>query len=93
MSYSRWGSRGSGYWYTYWRVPQIPKYKETVDNALFEICGLCQFTAKDLYLDIESCLKVVRQKDKNADERKINELRIYINEFLKDVNDEYSKNK
>ena len=90
MSYSRWGSRGSGHWYTYWHVHPSDE-EETKDNALFDICGLCQFTAKDLRDDIESCLKVVAKKDSDADEAKLNELRIYIAEFLEDVESDYCK--
>ena len=87
MSYSRWGSRGSGYWYTYWfaQGDEI----ETRDNALFDICGICMFTAKDLRDDIESCLNLVAKKDSSADKDKLDELRIYISEFLEDINKTY----
>ena len=88
MAYSRWGGRGSGHWYTYW-CGHPSDEQETKDNAWFDICGLCQFTAKDLGDDIESCLKVVAKKDSFTDEEKLNELRTYIAEFLKDVEIDY----
>jgi len=88
MSYSRWGSRSSGYWYTYWYVHPVEKL-ETRDNALFDICGVCMFTAKELRNDIETCLNIVAKKDSSADKDKLDELRIYISEFLEDVNREY----
>jgi hypothetical protein len=90
MSYSRWGSRGSGHWYTYWRVHPGSE-AETRDNALFDICDVAIFTAKDLRDDLESCIAVVAQKDETADESELNELKIYISEFLADVDAEYNK--
>ena len=88
MSYSRWGGRGSGYWYTFWCVPPGDEI-ETRDNALFSICSVCTFTAKDLRDDIFACLNVVAKKDSLADKDKLDELRIYISEFLEDIDREY----
>ena len=85
MSYSRWGSRGSGHWYTYWCSSINP----TRDTALFDICSVAIFTAKDLRDDIEACLQVVSKKDPSADKELLDELRIYISEFLEDVDKEY----
>lgn len=87
MSYSRWGSRGSGHWYTYWFAQDDEI--ETRDNALFDICCVCMFTAKDLRNDVESCLNIVAKKDSLADKDKLDELRIYISEFLEDVDKTY----
>lgn len=87
MSYSRWGSRGSGHWYTYWFAQDDEI--ETRDNALFDICGVVMFTAKDLRNDVESCLNIVAKKDSLADKDKLDELRIYISEFLEDVDKTY----
>ena len=92
MSYSRWGGRGSGHWYTYWHVPTRGEV-ETRDNALFDICGVCMFFAKDLRDDIEGCLFVVMEKDSLADKSKLDELRIYISEFLEDVDEYITKKK
>ena len=89
MSYSRWGSRGSGHWYTYWCVHPSNE-EETADNALFDVCGVAVFKAKDLRDGIESCLAVVAKKDEGADKAKLDELRIYISEFLTDVDEEYN---
>jgi hypothetical protein len=90
MSYSRWGSRGSGHWYTYWCVHPSNSV-ETKDNALFDICGVATFTAKDLRDDLDSCIAVVAKKDKEADSAKLDELKVYISEFLEDVDNEYNK--
>ena len=87
MSYSRWGSRGSGHWYTYWFAQDDEI--ETRDNALFDICCVCMFTAKDLRNYVESCLNIVAKKDSLADKDKLDELRIYISEFLEDVDKTY----
>ncbi len=81
MAYSRWGG---SCWHTFWCVHPSGE-KETSDNALFEICGLCQFTAKELRDDIETCLNTVRDIASYADNEKIDELRTYIAEFLEDV--------
>ncbi len=88
MAYSRWGGVGSGHWHTFWHC-QPAEEKETLDNALFAICGLCQFTAKELRDDIEGCLDIVKDKDDFVDEEKVDELRTYIAEFLEDVKIHY----
>ena len=93
MAYSRWGGKGSGYWYTYWRyIENTNKQKE-----IFEISCLISFTYKELKEDIEKCLDIVYDKDlikkdfftsKNL----LNELKIYMVKFLNDVENFY-KNK
>lgn len=88
MSYSRWGGRGTGHWYTYWCTQPDGK-KETKDNALFEICGVCSFTSKQLKDNIERCMRIVAKKDK-VSEGKLLELKVYMNKFLRDVEKEYS---
>jgi hypothetical protein len=89
MSYSRWGSRDSGYWYTYWCV-QAPGVKETKDNALFTVFEICSFTAKQLRNDMEKCIDNVAIKDRVAKKEFLQELKIYMNEFLRDVEKKYS---
>lgn len=89
MSYSRWGSRGSGYWYTYWCVQPSGK-KETKDNALFEICDVCVFTAKQLRNNMKECIDNVAIKDRTVKKELLQELKIYMNEFLYDVEKKYS---
>ena len=86
MAYSRWGGRGSGNWYTYWMIPPEGE-KENRNNALFDICGVATFTAKQLREKLTQCLNEVHKKDLEGD---ISELKIYIDEFLKDVETEYS---
>jgi len=86
MSYSRWGSSD---WYTFWCSSS--EEIETKDNAIFEICGVTRFTAKELRNDIKSCLATVKELQPNADEEDIDELSIYMRRFLKDVDKEYNK--
>ena len=88
MSYSRWGSKGSGHWYTFWSMPN-QKEEETRDNATFEICCLATFTAKDLRDDMDECIKTVAIKDRTATKKKLKELRTYMDHFLREVDEEY----
>ena len=82
------GGRDSGHWYTYWFAQDDEI--ETRDNALFNICTVAMFTAKDLRDDIDSCLAVVAKKDKFADKQKLDELKTYMLEFLADVDESYN---
>ena len=84
MSYSRWGSRGSGHWYTYWLVRDMET--ENRDTAFFDICTVACFTAKQLRDNMGRCMDEVRKLDDVGD---IEELRQYANEFLADVDREY----
>ena len=86
MSYSRWGSRGSGHWYTYWRVHPGEDGEENRDTAIFDICSVVSFTASQLRVDMDGCMKAVRAFDADGD---IDELRGYAMEFLADVDEEY----
>jgi len=88
MSYSRWGSEGSGHWYTYWCAP-YGNNKETRDNAMFEICMVYNFKAKELRKDINRCLTMVKERDPEATNEQIAELRTYMEEFLNDIDNEY----
>ena len=81
MSYSRWGSSGSGHWYTYWCAQ--PDETENRDTAIFEICAVASFTAKQLRDNLSSCMAKVRKIDSEGD---ISELCKYIAEFLYDIN-------
>lgn len=90
MSYSRWGSRGSGYWYTYWSC-QLGQIEETRDNAIFEICLVCSFTAKELRDNMDKCLKTVEKLEPKASTEQLDELRDYMGEFIIDINKEYKK--
>ena len=87
MSYSRWGSRGSGHWYTYWRVQD--KETENRDTAFFDICTVATFTAKQLRDDMDGCMAEVRKRDDTGD---LDELRQYATEFLADVDRKYPSN-
>lgn len=83
MSYSRWGARGSGFWYTYWHCSNEEIDK---DNAIFCIHDVAIFTAKELRDNIDLCMIKVGELEPEGDTE---ELRIYANEFLVDV-DKYS---
>lgn len=84
MSYSRWGSRGSGFWYTYWLV-QDPK-TENRNTAMFEICTVGKFTAQALREDMDGCMKQIHRLAPDGD---VDELRVYANEFLADIDVKY----
>ena len=92
MSYSRWGSRGSGHWYCYWCAP-IGRNEETYNNAKFEICMMKSFTARELRNDMDRCISMVDERDPNAGTEKLEELKIYMNEFLADIEHEYREKK
>ncbi len=86
MSYSRWGSRGSGNWYTFWEAQD--EDTENIDTAKFCICAVKTFTAKEIRDDIDKCLQEVSKIDKEGDTE---ELRQYMLEFVSDVDAMYTK--
>ena len=88
MSYSRWGSRGSGHWYTYWCVHPSGE-KEDRDNAIFDICCVIQLSAKEIREDIQGCIDRVASNDDSASAEQLEELKVYMGEFLQDVDEEY----
>ena len=92
MSYSRWGGRGSGQWYTFW-CASLETKKEDRDNAIFSICAVTSFTAKELRDDIDSCIKKVKDICENCSTDELEELKIYMNEFLEDVDAKYPESK
>lgn len=49
MSYSRWSN---SLWYTYWSSTS----SNTINDQVFEICGVTSFTYKEIIDDIEKCL-------------------------------------
>ena len=63
---------------------------ENRDTAIFEICGVTNFTAKELRENIKECMEKVSKLDPHGD---IQELQQYAKEFLIDVNETYSENK
>lgn len=84
MSYSRWGSRGSGYWYTYWHCQDDET--ENRDTAIFAVCAVASFTAKELREDLDFCIDIIKAKEPEGDTE---ELKVYIKEFLTDIDAEY----
>jgi hypothetical protein len=85
MSYSRWGGRGSGHWYTFWCVQD--EETENRDTAVFAICAVLNFTAKELREDMTKCMNEASQKDDSDGDLK--ELQTYAEEFLKEVDEDY----
>jgi len=90
MSYSRWGQSK---WYTYWMC-QDPT-TENRETAIFNICAIASFTAKQLRTDIKQCLNVAMNKEFGDSIRvaEREELRGYIEEFLTAVDEKYPNTK
>ena len=87
MSYSRWiQSR----WYTYWQVHPRDSV-ETRNNAIFTICGCMSFPASEIRDHMNLCLGRVKAKDEEASDLEIAELRVYMAEFLEDIEKEYPR--
>ena len=88
VSYSRWG--GSR-WYTFWACQDDDT--ENRDSAIFEICAVASFTAKELREDIERCIARAVETElilfAPVDSAEKEELREYMQEFLRDVDREY----
>ena len=78
MAYSRWLT---SIWYTYWHVGG----GHIRDTQPFEICAVKMFTYKELNTDIEKCLQEIRELVPEATEEQIQELKGYMQYFLKDV--------
>lgn len=89
MAYSRWlGSR----WYTYWAGQNDAT--ENHDTALFTVCDVVSWTAKQLRDDLELCIseavdKETQRRCKPVTAADTEELRQCIREFLADVDQEY----
>jgi hypothetical protein len=86
MSYSRWGNSR---WYTYWCVHPTDSV-EDIDNAIFKVCGVLQFSAKELRADITGCAKKAADIDGAETLGEIKELEGYMKGFLDDVDANYA---
>ena len=87
MAYSRW--MGSP-WYTFWSC-EGPE-TENRDTAVFCVCSVKSFTAKELRDDIDGCIEKVKQvleEETDYSEEEFDELKGYMKAFLKDVDEEY----
>jgi len=89
MFYSRWESSK---WYTYWLVQDPPT--ENRETAIFNICAVASFTAKQLRTDIKQCLNVAMYKEFGSSIRvaEREELQGYMKEFLIAVDEKYPEN-
>lgn len=85
ITYSKWHKHGSNYWYTFWFTLAL----ETRDNTCFVIADVTYFSAKQLRDDMDGCISEIISIDPLVDKIKINELRIYMKEFLQDIDNEY----
>ena len=89
MNYSRWLT---SYWYTYWQVAPEGT-EENRDTALFCICNLggdnIVLTAKELREDLDGCIKHIAKRDGHASLVELNELTVYMDRFIEDVNEKY----
>jgi len=85
MSYSRFSN---SYWYTFWDCSS----GNTKEDQIFCICGFptIHFSYEDLTDDINSCLDYVKKEYPNATKSQISELQTYMEEFITDVNSNFS---
>lgn len=94
MSYSRWSNSR---WYTFWSC-QPDGEIETRQNAIFEVCGVERFMAKQLRERLEECVDAAISAEKRffpesqevTDEQR-DELREYMRRFLADVDARYPR--
>jgi hypothetical protein len=85
MSYSRWGDSR---WYTYWLASERAATKE---REVFEICGVTNFTYYEIKHDQDRVLDEVRMKDPDASDDEIEELRVYMKQFLVAIDAYYER--
>jgi hypothetical protein len=85
MSYSRWSNSK---WYTYWHTqdPATANY----NTALFDVCGVQTFTARQLREELDACIAEVQNIEPSTKEE-LDELKRYMVEFIKDIDIEYGK--
>jgi len=85
MAYSRWTNSR---WYT---IYSASGRKEKSQQS-FHIFGVASFTYEQLVGNMDKCLKDVAQNcDGVPDQNELDELRSYMNEFIKDVDEEFEK--
>ena len=89
MSYSRWSN---SHWYTFHCV-QPCNVEETKDNAIFEVCGVHQFSAKELREDLKGCIDIVKKLDGSATNADFDELKGYMEMFIKNIDSGYLESK
>lgn len=89
MSYSRWSNSK---WYTF-HSTQPGDEAEDSENAIFEIWGVCQFTAQELRDDLQECAVMagkiygatIEEVADGATIEEVAELTGYMLEFLADI--------
>jgi hypothetical protein len=89
MSYSRWSN---SVWYTFYSSSS----DKTKEGQVFEVCSLRSFTYRDLKDDMKSCIEDIRtlvtaaEWNTPATEKEYRELKVYMKEFIRDVDEEWS---
>lgn len=87
MAYSRWG--GSR-WFTFWSC----RDDENCDNAIFSVCGVIDIEASEIRSNLSECIDRVCSIEElmfnPVSELEKSELRVYMEEFLLDVDVKYS---
>ena len=84
MAYSRWSNSR---WYTIY----LASGEKEKNNQIFYIFNVVSFTYEQLVGGMDKCLKEVFQNcDKVPDQKELDELRGYMCEFLKEVDEEFS---
>jgi hypothetical protein len=99
MSYSRWLTSS---WYTYWACPHKDHEHER-DAQRFDICGIKSYTYKELKDDLDGCIEDLKAYmaeygpneeqrymfvPKTATDEEFEELKGYMKEFIKDVEED-----
>lgn len=82
MSYSRWLTSS---WYTFWSVSGLEDKEEQVIEIMYSIDESWRVSYKDLKKDFEGVINSMPHFFPNATGEEIEELRTYLNEFIKDV--------
>ena len=94
MSYSRWSN---SIWYTFWSCNGPDT--DLKDDQTFEICDFgasSLFTYKQLKENIEQCLDeaietATKNNEKEISKNDRDELKVYMNRFIEDIEEEYSE--
>lgn len=83
MAYSRWSNSR---WFTIY----LASGEKEKSEQIFDICGVAHFTYAQLMENIEGCLQdTVNKCESPPTQEELEELRGYMCEFLKDVEEEF----
>ena len=85
MSYSRWSNSD---WYTYWSCHPLGSAMNK-HNATFVVCGVSEYTAKQLRDNIQYCVNDAMSKTEFKFDG--DEIKGYMNKFIKDVDERFTR--